>query len=215
MSYELNAIISLTIGIGPIIGWVRFHKIDPAFLPFLLLLTIGFLNEVVSIILMKYGYTNIINFNSFKIIESVLLLWQFKNWKLFEKHRNLFYGLMFLFTASWVGENIFISLQGFNSYFIVAQSFILVLLSISMINIIVLADSTPLFRNPVFLICLGLVIYFTYALLVEIFWVFGLNRSRQFRLHIYEIMSYISLLTNLIFAFAFLWIPMKLQYILR
>ena len=83
MSYELNAIISLTIGIGPIIGWVRFHKIDPAFLPFLLLLTIGFLNEVVSIILMKYGYTNIINFNSFKIIESVLLLWQFKNWKLF------------------------------------------------------------------------------------------------------------------------------------
>ncbi len=214
MSFELNALFSLSIGIGAIIGWVRFKKTDPAFLPFLLLLTIGFINEIVSIILMKQGYDNIVNFNTFLLIESILLVWQFRRWGILRK-AGIYPLLLILFCGCWIVESFFIPGISFNSYFFMVQSFILVMISIHMINIISLQESTPLYKQPVFLICLGLIIFFTYAVLVEAFWIFGLSKSRLFRLRVFEIMSYINLVTNLIFAFAFLWIPMKPQYILR
>lgn len=215
MSFELNAVFSLSIGIGAIIGWIRFSKTDPAYFPFLLLLSIGFINEIISIILLTNGYNNIINFNTFLLIESILLTWQFRKWGLLKRNGYVFYILIFIFAGSWIAENFFISVDAFNSYFFIVQSFLLVIMSIYMINVILTEDSTPLSRQPVFLICLGLIVYFTYAVLVEAFWIFGLNKSRSFRLRVFEIMSYINLVTNLIFAFAFLWIPMRPQYILR
>jgi hypothetical protein len=215
MSFELNAIFSLSISLAVVIGWVRFRRIDPAYLPFLVLLTIGCLNEAISIVLMEHGFTNIINFNTFKLIESLLLTWQFLKWGLFEKRKVLYTGLQVIFILSWLAEIGVHSIRSFNSYFIILHSFLLVMMSISMINLIVLKETTPLWKQPVFLICMGLIAYFTYAIFVEAFWIVGLNHRRLFRLKIFEIMAYINLLTNLIFAFAFLWIPMRPRYILR
>ena len=215
MTYQLNAIFSLTIGIGAIIGWVRFRKTDPAFFPFLLLLTIAFVNEVTSIVLLQTGNSNVINFNVFELVESFLLTWQFLKWGLFEKRRVLYFVVQCLFGCLWIGENFVTSFQFFDSYFIIIHSFAFVMMAISMINGIVLKESLSLLKQPVFLICMGLIIYYNYAVLVEAFWVFGLYHSKVFRLAIYEILAYVNLVTNLIFAFAFLWIPMRVQYILQ
>lgn len=215
MSFELSAAFSLTIVFGAIIGWTRFQKTDPAFLPFLLLLSIGFVNEVTSILLMTYGHSNMINYNLFELVESILLTWQFLKWGLFEKMKKLYYLLQVVFVFLWAGENFIHSFQAFNSYFIIVHSFLFVMMGISMINRVSLKESTPLLKQPVFLICIGLIIYFDYAVLVEAFWVFGLNHSASFRLRVYAILAYINLFTNLIFALAFLWIPMRPRYILQ
>ncbi|MEI9912224.1 MAG: hypothetical protein WDO71_22780 [Bacteroidota bacterium] len=103
----------------------------------------------------------------------------------------------------------------YNSYFIIVHSIIIVLMSINLINRLLFSVSRSLGRNPVFLICMGMAVYFTYAVLVEAFWVYGLNQSPSFRLGIYEILSYINLFTNLFFGFASLWMPLKPQYIMR
>jgi hypothetical protein len=216
MSFELNALFSLSVGIGAIIGWIRFKKTDPAYLPFLILLGAGFLNEITSIILMKAGYSNAIYFNVFALLEAVLISWQFRKWGLFERWRGLYISLQVIFCICWVAETVMKNnLNSYNSYFVIGFSSIIVVMSVSLLNKEIFKEPTLLLFNPVFLICIGLIVYFTYSILVEIFWVYGLNRSSSFRNRIYEIFSYVNLFTNLLFGFATLWIPMKRQYLLQ
>ena len=216
MSFELNAAFSLSIGIGAIAGCIRFRKIDTAFLPFLLWLWVGFINEVSSIALMKAGYPNIINYNVFSLFEAIVLTRQFKNWGLFRKQSYSYTVIQIFFAASWCFETVLRNnMSEVNSYFIICYSACLVLMSINMLNKIMFEEPSTLIRNPIFLICMGLIIYFTYAILVEAFLLYGLNESTQFRISIYEILAYINLFTNLVFAIATLWIPLKRQYILQ
>lgn len=215
MSFELNAAFSLSIVTGAVVGWSRVKKIDPAFLPFLILLTLGFFNEVISIVLIKNRHQNIFNYNLYELVESILLTWQFLKWGLFRSKKHLYYFLQVLLICLWTAENIVHSFKAFNSHFIILHSFFFVMMAISMINRISLRESTPLWRQPIFLICVGLVIYYDYAVLVEALWIFGLNYSGRFRIRIFEILAYINLFTNMIFAFAFIWVPTKLRYILQ
>jgi hypothetical protein len=216
MTFELNAAFSLSVGIGAVIGWVRVKKTDPAFLPFLILIWLGFTNEILSIILMKAGYSNAVYYNIFSLLEALIVNWQFRRWGLYGNNKRMYYIVQFLFVAGWVTEILTKgSIHTFNSYFIICYSTIIVILAINIVNKEMFKEPSSLLMNPVFLVCLGLIMYLTYTILVEIFWVYGLNSTKVFRVRIYEIFAYINLLTNLIFAFAILWIPMKRQYILQ
>lgn len=216
MTYDLNSLFSLSVGIGAIAGWVRFKKIDSAFLPYLVWMGASFLNEIYGYCITQAGYSTIINYNIFSLAESIMICWQFKRWNLFDKQNHLYYFLQAIIIAGWVSE--FIARKGaehYLSFFIIFYSAITVLMSINMLNRIIFKEPSVLIFHPVFLICMGMIVYFTYAVLVETFWVYGLNKSTDFRIKIYEILSYINLFTNLIFAFATIWIPLKPRYILR
>lgn len=216
MSYELNALFSFSVGLGAIIGWVRIKKIDPVFFPFLIWLAVSFLNELCSYYITKSGYSNIINYNIFLLFEVLVINWQFWKWKLYEKQKKLYLGVQSVIAAGWIVEVIIKGgLHQFNSYFIIISSALIVVLSINMLNKIMFKEPSFLLTNSIFLVCIGLVIYFTYSILVETFWQYGLYRSRDFRVSVYEILTYINLITNLIFGIAAIWIPMKPRYILR
>jgi hypothetical protein len=216
MTFGLDVVFSLSIGLGAIIGWIRVRKTDPAFLPFLWLLWSGLINELISLVIVKAGCSNAINYNIFSLCEALLITWQFKRWKLFTRRKFLYYSLQALFVCGWFVESVIRArTNAFNSYFIIGHSAIIVLLSVNMINKTMFDEVTLLVLNPVFLICMGLIVYFTYAILVETFWMYGLNRSSVFRIHITEILSYVNLFTNLLFATATLCIPLKRQYILQ
>lgn len=216
MYFELNAIYSLSIAIGAIIGWVRWKKTDPAFSPFLWLLWLGLSNEIISLSIMNAGFSNAINYNLFCLAEFLLISLQFKRWELFKDSNKLFWALQFLFVGFWIVETMARwNVKGFDSYFIIGHAVVIVLMSIHMLNKVMFMEPTALLKNPIFLICIGLVIFFTYSILVEAFWVYGLTKSKEFRIMIYEILAYINLFTNLVFALAALWIPMKRQYILQ
>ena len=215
MSYELSVIFSMSIGIGAVIGWVKIKKIDPAYFPYLLWLGLSFLNEIYSYIITEEGYSNVVSYNIFLIIEATLILWQFKKWQLF-KTINRYYFLQSIFLTGWIAEVIGRSgLHQFNSYFIIGESTLIVFMSISMLNKVMFKESSALFMNPIFLICMGMIVYFTYSILIEVFWLYGLNKSKQFRIKIYEILAYINLITNLVYGIATIWIPLKPRYILR
>lgn len=214
MSFTLNAIFSLSIGLSVLTGWIRFYKTDPAFFPFLLLVSIGFVNEGISILLAVYRHSNTINLNIYQLAEALLLTWQFLKWGLFEKRKKLYFGLQVFFITGWLAENLVLPRE-VDSYFIILHSFVIVIMSIHALNGVVLKETTPLFKHPVSLICTGLILFFTYAILVEVFWTVNFYNQRQFRLKIFEVLSYINLITNLVYATAFLCIPMRPQYIMR
>ncbi len=165
---------------------------------------------------MSAGYSNIINYNIFSLAEALLITWQFKRWRLFERQQFLYYLLQAVFIITWCVENFLVrKFETFNSYFTIEHSIIIVLMSIEMFNRVIFKEPVRLWRNPVFLICIGMMMFFIYALLIEAFWIYGLNQTNDFRISVYEILTYINLLTNLLFALATIWIPMKQEYLLR
>ncbi len=215
MPYYVSVLFSFSIALGAILGWFRLKKLDPAFFPFILLLTAGFLNEVVSVVVLHSGYSNAPSYNIYSLVEVLLICWQFNRWNLFGERKGWFIGVLVICLIVWAADIFIInSIYRFSSYSIILHSFVIVVMSIHMINHLIFKEIVSFMRHPVFLICLGFIFYFTYAILVEMFWVLGLNRSGSFRAKIYEILSYINLITNLIYALAVLWMPMKPRYIM-
>src|SRR5687767_12349073 len=129
MNYFVSAFFSLSIGIGAVIGLIRSTKTDRAFLPFLVLTWVGFLNELVSLGLMQNGYSNVVPFNLFVLAEALLLTWQFHRWGLFQKSQGPYYGLQAAFIAAWVWEAfIYSTIVHFSSYFVIGHAFLIVLM---------------------------------------------------------------------------------------
>jgi hypothetical protein len=208
-------IFSFSIVIAAIIGVIRLHIIDKAFLPFILLLWAALLNEIATSISINLFHSNAETTNVYSLIEASLVTWQFKNWRLFTSNK-LFKFLLLLFLGVWLIEVFFISsISTFITYFNVLYSFIIVLMSIQMINKLIVTTKNSLLKNASFLICLGFVIFFTYSIIVEIFWWYGLEGSDEFTNRIYEIVSVINLFVNLIFAVAVLFIPQKQRFIVH
>jgi hypothetical protein len=216
MSFIANAIFSLSIAIGGLIGLIRARKTDHDFLPFLILLWLGCLNEILSIVIISRGISNVVLYNTFTLVESLLICWQFRKWGLFNDRVAWYFFLQCLVVGTWIYMHFIRSnIHVFNSGFIMGHSVLAVALSIRILNRLSLSFTKDIMTNPIFLICIGIFIYFTYAILVEAFWVYGLNHSRAFRVRIYAILTYINLFTNILFAFAAAWIPLKRQYLLQ
>jgi hypothetical protein len=213
MNFELNAAFSLTIGVAAVAGGIRAGKTGPCFYPFLILVWTGFLNEMISVVLICRGYYNVVNYNIYSLAEAALIVWQFRRWGLF-KRQALYRLMQGGFVLWWLYESCVLNrFSYYNSWFIIGYSFAVAVLSIVTIGEMLFYEDRRLLRNAKFLICTGFIVYFAYAVLTETFWLFGLNRSKSFRIRIYELLACINLFTNLIFAIAILWMPMKFRYI--
>jgi hypothetical protein len=215
MSFTTHVIFNLTAGVAALIGWIRIKKTDPAFLPFTILLTAGFITELVSFYILKKGYSNALVYNFFILAEALLVTWLYKSLGLFKK-KNTSVLLRVFYVVLWLTE-FFLRLRGneFMSYFIIVYSSVLVIQAIDLLPTVLLQTAHKLYMNSVFLIAMGFVIYFTYTIITELFWFYGLNQSSIFRTRIYELFTYINLFTNILFILAALWIPLKREYILR
>jgi hypothetical protein len=86
-------------------------------------------------------------------------------------------------------------------------------MSIHVCNRLVFSFSGDLLKSPVFLICNAFTIYFTYKILVEVFWIYGLNTTKSFRTDVYIILTWINALTNILYSIAMICIPKKPRYI--
>lgn len=216
MNFELNVILSFSIALAVLISWIRFKRLHPAYYPFIFLLWLGLINEIVSYIIIGKGLSNAVTYNIYSLIEVLLIIWQFKLWRLFNRNVRLYPIMLTLIIVMWVVEILFFgSLYSFNSYFLITSSFILVLMSIAMINQLLARVQESLLRSSIFLVCLGFVFYFTYSVLVEAFWIYGLTENQIFVTNIYTILIYVNLFTNLLYAFAVLWMPTKPKYLLQ
>lgn len=199
--------------LGALIGLIRIRQVDRRFLPFIGLLWLGLLNEFISDFSIKHWQTNAPNTNIYFLFEAFLIVWQFAEWRLFSKRRTGWV-IAFSFVAVWVCEVLlFKGIQQFSSYYHIFACFVCVLLSIQYINRLIFSNSRLSLKNPEFLICSGFIFFNTLMVLVEVFWIYGLDVDFNFSARVYEIITYVNLLTNLIFAIAALWIPRKQTYL--
>lgn len=216
MNFYVLLLFSASVFIAGIIGLIRFRRIEPRYYPFLFFIWAGCINELITILLIMKGKSNYINNNIYVLSAALLIFWFFKENGTFVKAKMLFYTLLTMLLALWVAESFFIKdiVKEISSYFRIVSSFIIILLSISTINSILIDVSGRIIKNPMFLISLAFLFYFTYKVLIEAFWIYGLESSEDFRILVYDILAYINLITNLTYALAVLWIPKKQPSIL-
>jgi hypothetical protein len=208
--------LNITIGIGAVIGWSRFRKTERDYLPFIWLLTLGCINEFISLALALNRQPSHVNSSIYKLVESLLINYQFYRWGLYKKSKPHFYLFQGIFFILWLCEHIFFdNLTAFTPYFTIASALILVVLSTAQINQMVFIGNLPLRKHPVFLICSGFIIYFTFSVLVEMFMVLGISRTVEYRVNVFSILVYVGFLVNLLFIVASLCLPLKRDYILR
>ncbi|HMG68058.1 MAG TPA: hypothetical protein VK588_10240 [Chitinophagaceae bacterium] len=215
MNAVLPEIFSLSILIAAVIAIFRSGNSDNIYYPFFALIWIATLNEILSIILVNSGSGVNINNNIYVLAESLIILWFFKKVGTVLSNYLVFLIISISFILFWVTENFIISKITFiSSYFRIYYSFVIVILSITTVNHLIVTQNKLLLKLPVFLISVGFIIYFTYKILVEAFWIYGLNDSPDFRSNVYAILVWLNLFVNLLFALAILWIPRKREYIL-
>jgi hypothetical protein len=208
-------IFTSSILIGSILAILKFGEIRSIYYPFIYLLWIGSINEIISYILMVHGHYNIINGIIYDLTESILLLWFLKNLGVFFKRRYLFYLFITVFVLVWIIESFFKNrFSNFNSYFNITYSFSIVILTINALNIILFKER-QIIKNPAFLICIGIIIFFTYKIMVEVFWLSGLEENGSFSTNVYYILTFINLICNLIYALAVLWMRKKQAFTLQ
>ena len=215
MTYELATIFSLSIGIGAIIGLIRFEKINPAYYPFLYCIWIAFFNEVLSYYITRKGGSNGINNNIYALTESILIVWFFKNMNLFRNVKWLFGVILSSFILVWAGEIIFG--KGINqttSYFRIFYSFVVVIMSGIMLNMQLFRERKNILKNAIFLICLAFLIYYTYKIIVTVFVLYATKEAKTspFAINLFTILIYINLFINLVYAIAVLWMPSKHRF---
>lgn len=212
-NYAWAVTLSFSISIAAIIGWVRFRKISPAYYPFIYLTWIAIANEVLAFLLTRNGYTNAINYNIYVLAESVLLTWQFYRWGLFRERKNLYTLLLLSFIIFWIAECLVLGRIVYTTtYFRVFYSFTIVLMSINYRLEPLITERKSILKNPIFLLRTGFLLYFTYKVIIQIFWLYGLGRSKEFRMNVVWILIFINLVTNLIYALAVLWMPRKQRF---
>lgn len=215
MNYWLVVIFSFSIIIAATIGWVRFRKINPAYYPFIYCVWLAFLNEILSFIFAQTIRDNSVNNNLYALAESLLIVWQFRNWGIFKNKDNLFYTVLAIFTAGWVTDHFILNhLTTFTYHYRIAYSFITVLLSVNMINTVIVRERKSLLKNPAFLICTAYVINFTYYVMNMTLYLYVSEISWDFLNKLTGIMPYANLLSNLLFALAVLWIPARQRFTL-
>jgi hypothetical protein len=216
MSFTLVIVFGFSILIAGVIGLIRFGKIRKEFYPFVFLMWVAGINEIISYVLYKNGMYNIINSNIYGLVESLLLLWFFYNLNVLKKKSSVFISLSVIFFVAWIVENIFLHKFGtaFNSYFNIIYGLPIVLLSVTAINDIILAERS-IIKHPAFLICISIIVFFTYRIVIEVFWLYGLDASRSFRSNVYNILVWINLFCNLIYALAILWIRKRQEFTLQ
>ena len=197
-------------------GLVRYRRISRTYRPFFLLIVIGCFTEIISYIVVKIFRNNMPVVNIYYLIEWLIIAWQFHVWGFLRQKRRIFFGLLLFSVLFWATENLlFQGIMHVKPYFLFFYFFLTVMLSINEINFMITHQSRSLFRDPRFLICIGLIIYFLYMIIY--YWAFEISKYGQpeMMVRINYFMAYVNVVTNVIYALAFLFIPAPQKFTLE
>lgn len=215
-NYYIVMGMAFSIFIPGILAILKFHNIRNIYRPFIYLIWIGCANEVISIYCAFRFHNNIANNIIYNFTESLFLLWFFKGLDIFEGKKHFLNFLIILFVGVCFTESFVTNPFGtqYTCYFDAIYAFCVVMFSVDVINRVLLTE-TDILRNPIFLICTTLIIFFSFQIVERMFFVYGLKSSVDFRRGVQTIMIVVNFLSNFIFGLSVLWMQKRRAFTLQ
>ena len=203
-SFLLEIALNYSILIAAIIGIIRFKSIIRDYYPFIFIIWLGFFNETLSLVLIFTLGRNTINSNIFVLLEYLLIVYQFYKWNN-KKGLKKYVILALLGLAVWSADNLVLnSITHNNSLFRAFYSFLVVFFSIDQVNKLVIYERGPLFKNPMFIICITFLLYYGFKAFVESYNMFHLGLSKTLLRDLWIILYFVNGIANLLYAIAVL-----------
>ncbi len=214
MKYEFNFLLTQTILITCVIGVVRWYTLDTAYRPFVYSCILDWITEVmVFILILNRIIPNAVS-NSYILLTCILFIWQFKLWGFFYNRPWLFNALICLQILVWVIDHFFVNkIDEITSLYRIEYSFLMVVMAITFMNKLIIDVYGNILKDARFLICVGLVVFFTFNIFVEVFYL-NSGTSLIYKQSVFDIKRYVNVFTNLLFALAMLWIPRKKNFMM-
>jgi hypothetical protein len=231
MKLNLQFILSLSAIIPAVIGLVRIKNLDKPYLPFLLCMWLGLVTELLDNwvyygLLQEKGSSAYIS-NIYLLFELYLLGLMFYLWGFFKPGKYIFPIMLAALTILWGWDNLIhksnvfnpitqkddirISLFTYSSYFRVSYSVVFLVISLIQIQRLVLKKgfvgniNIHPFKTPILLICIGMVIFYTFKILVEAIYNIDMGNgqdAKDIKDNIFDVVRVGNVITNLIFGLA-------------
>ena len=212
MPYSLVLTFSCSVAIGAVIGLIRIRKVESTWLPFIICLCLATVNEAISWWQVAHRRNTAPNNNVYVLAEALLFTWQFSNWQVFG--RKIFGLIVAGLLMVWLIDNhSAAALEGVEGWFRITASFVIVTGSITYLNALIFSYNRRMITSPAFLVTAGAIIFFTYKILIEAFWKYGILSAPGFAPQLYLVMVWINLFVNLLYAAAVICIPKKKYYL--
>jgi hypothetical protein len=209
-SHTISIISTFSIVIAAILGVIRFRNIEKSYYPFIYICWLAIVFEILAA-MFQATFTTLWPSNVYVLLEGLIFTWQFKKWGSFHRRPFMLYVIQVFIVGLWIADNIIIrDLHQVSSNYRIGYSILLVVLAIDHINKLIVQERKSFLTNAKFLICTGVVIFFSYKIVVEIFYLYVYEKNAtEFVTSILAIQKYVNLFTNLLFAYCVLWIPSK------
>lgn len=212
MFQEILSIVSTySILIAAVLGVIRFRVIQNSYYPLIYICWIALIAEIVASLVQKNSGT-LWPSNVYVLFEGLLFTWQFRKWGSFHRRDWLFYLIQAAITILWVIDNFYNhNIHELSSVYRISYSVLLVILAIDHINKLIVHERKSFITNAKFLLCIGVIFFFSYKFTLETFYLYALEKSQNFEfvISIFAIQKYVNLLANLLYAYIILWIPRK------
>jgi hypothetical protein len=180
--------------------------------PFVFFIWLGFLNEILSLLMIYHYHSNTVNSNVYVLLEYMIILFQFYKWN--ENGIKRYYLLAAIGLSVWITDNFIINaISENNSIFRVFYSFIIIFFSIDKVNKLLVFEYSNLLKNPMFIICTSFIFYYGFKAFVESFNMVHLGLEPNILKNLWIILYFVNGTANLFFAIAVLCIPTKVKFI--
>jgi hypothetical protein len=201
--------LSLSILLPIVAGIFRFQRLNDVFKAYFILLVVGLCNELVCF-LFFYHSSNAVPTNIYFLCEHVLLSIQFYQWR--KGKQKIYMYMMWVLIIAWCTEDIlFERICTFSPYFQVAYSLFLILLAVNQLNWLIVNERGNIIKQPVFISCVAIIIFFSYKVITEIFYYYA--PKNDIKNNIFVLESYVNVGYHLLLTIAILCIPPKISFI--
>lgn len=213
MNFFLFATISaFSIGIPTLIALCSYKQMKGKYLPLFILLLIGFINEVISLLMIMVMRTNMLASNIYVGIEFVLFTWLFYNLK--KQNRLLFIISLLLGTMLWVLDNmIFHTIIQANAVFKLFACVAIIWYCVYKLSELTLNSVVDQFRLVDLLLCFSLLIYFTFKGFILVLHTFSAVSGSMYFIHLSMILCALNIIVNIFLSLVILCIRKSLSTI--
>ena len=209
---QFQILLSLSITVPFIACLLRLKQIPKSFYPVACLIILGFINELINYVF--FPGSNAVPTNIYNLLEYLLYCWQFKKWEHILKNKYSFLLLTSSVSIYWIIDNlIFLKISTYASMYLIIYPFILVLLAVNELNFLVANEHGNILKNPLFIFCIAIIIFYSYRVLSEIFYHYAPDSNTK--RNIFSIQSYVNVLFNILLTLVVLCLPKKRTITLR